>query len=116
VTLSPGELDVPASQLKAFEVYGPPAGVETSEEVCVQPLVSPESGEVALEAGPERASETAFESVNEPTSLPRYQTVLPLRSALPLVVSREMLFSGSTVSILTSWVCTAEAFPAVSVA
>jgi hypothetical protein len=62
---------VPAFQLKVFESYGPPAGVETVDGVCVQPDVVPPSAAVEEEAGPEIASLTAFVSLNEPAATPR---------------------------------------------
>src|SRR5436309_11287246 len=66
VTTSVGELDVPCDQLKLFESYGPPAGDDTVEGVCDQPLVVPPSAAVADEAGPDSPSVTAFVSLNEP--------------------------------------------------
>jgi hypothetical protein len=71
VIVSLGPLVVPALQLKRFETYGPPAGVATREEVCVQPLAPPASALVELEAGPESASATAFPIVKEPPAAPR---------------------------------------------
>src|SRR5436190_18507983 len=66
VTTSVGELEVPCDQLKLFESYGPPPGVDTVEGVCDHPLVVPPSAAVADEAGPDSPSVTAFVSANEP--------------------------------------------------
>src|SRR5690242_12763005 len=66
VTTSVGELVVPCDQLKALESYGPPAGVDTVEGVCVQPLVVPPRAAVADEAGADTPSVTALVSLNEP--------------------------------------------------
>src|SRR5919198_193275 len=66
VTTSVGELVVPWLQLKEFESYGPPAGVETVDAVCVQPVVVPPSAAVADDAGPESESATAFVILKEP--------------------------------------------------
>jgi len=66
VTTSVGELVVPGDQLKGFESYGPPAGVETVDGVCDQPLVVPPSAAVAEEPAPDSPSVTAFVSLKEP--------------------------------------------------
>ena len=71
VTTSVGELVVPALQLKVFESYGPPLGVDTVDGVCDQPLVVPPSAAVADEPGPDSPSLTAFVSVKEPATEPR---------------------------------------------
>jgi hypothetical protein len=70
VTVSPGELVAPTLQLNVFDTYGPPDGVETSDELWVQP-VPPESALVELEAGPDNASATAFLIANDPAAAPR---------------------------------------------
>src|SRR5512133_1347703 len=71
VTTSVGELLVPAFQLKVFESYGPPAGVETVDGVCDQPLVVPPRADVADEAGPDSVSPTALCSLKLPAAAPR---------------------------------------------
>ena len=71
MTVSEGELLVPALQLNAFDAYGPPAGLLTSDGVCDQPPELPPSEVVALDPGPESASVTAFLIVNEPAAAPR---------------------------------------------
>src|SRR5919199_6511049 len=53
VTTSVGELVVPCAHVKVFESYGPPAGVETDDAMCVQPAVVPPSAAVAEEVGPD---------------------------------------------------------------
>src|SRR6185312_16754478 len=65
VTTSVGELVVPCVQPKLLESYGPPAGVETVDGVCDQPLVVPPSAAVAEAAGADSLSVTAFVSLNE---------------------------------------------------
>ena len=64
VTTSVGELVVETAQLNMVETYGPPAGADTVEGLCVQPVVVPPRVAVALEAGPEPESVTALVSVN----------------------------------------------------
>src|SRR5262249_1151836 len=71
VTVSEGELLAPALQLNVFDTNGPPAGVLTSEEMCDQPPEPPANAVVALGAGPESASATAFLIVNDPAAAPR---------------------------------------------
>ena len=71
VTTSVGVELVPAFQLNVLESYGPPAGVETVDAVCDQPLVVPPSAAVALEAGADSASDTAFVSLKLPAAEPR---------------------------------------------
>ena len=71
VTSSSGALEVPASQLNGAETNGPPAGVDTVDGVCDQPLDEPVRSAVVLEAGPEPESLTALVSVNEPAAMPR---------------------------------------------
>src|SRR5680860_184089 len=71
VTASVGPLVVPPAQLNTLETYGPSEGVDTVEGVWVQPVVVPPRAAVALDAGPEPASVTAFVRVNEPTATPR---------------------------------------------
>src|SRR5207237_1592166 len=66
VTTSVGELDAPCVQPKVFESKGPPAGVDTVDGVCDQPLVVPPRAAVAEEATPESESPTALVSLNEP--------------------------------------------------
>ena len=73
VTSSVGEEVVPCAQVKVFESYGPPGGVDTVEPVCVHPVEVPPSAAVALEVGPDAVSLTAFLILNEPppVSTPR---------------------------------------------
>jgi hypothetical protein len=72
VIVSRGDEVVPAVHLNRPEGYGPPAGVDTADAVCVQPAFGPARAEVALEAGPDPpASDTLFVSRSEPAALPR---------------------------------------------
>jgi hypothetical protein len=71
VRTSVGVLELPVFQLKAFESYGPPEGVETVDGVCDQPPVVPPRALEAEEAGPDSASVTAFVSLKEPATEPR---------------------------------------------
>ena len=57
---------MPCAQEKAFDTYGPPAGVDTVDAVCDQPVLVPPSDAVADDAGPDSASATVFVSANEP--------------------------------------------------
>src|SRR5919201_3681998 len=66
VTVSVGEVEVPCDQENAFDTYGPPAGDETVDGVCDQPVLRPTRDAVAEEAGPDTPSETAFVSVTDP--------------------------------------------------
>ena len=70
VTTSVGALVAPAVQLKEFETYGPPAGVDTVDGVWLQPVVAPPRAAVALDADPDPASLTALVSVKEPAAAP----------------------------------------------
>ena len=58
----------PALKENALEMYGPPAGVETVSAPCVQP--DRVTAGYAADAGPEPASATALERVNEPPEAP----------------------------------------------
>ena len=71
VTTSVGEDVVAVLQLNVFELYGPPAGVETVEGVCDQPVAVPPSAAVALDAGPDSPSATAFVIFKLPAAVPR---------------------------------------------
>jgi hypothetical protein len=72
VTVSVGEVDVNAPHEKVFETYGPPAGVPTTDGVCVHPVELPTSTAVALDAGPEAPlSVSAFVSLSDPVTAPR---------------------------------------------
>src|SRR5262249_59786944 len=71
VTTSVGEELVPGFQLNALESYGPPAGEETVDGVCDQPLIVPPRAAVALDAGPDSASVTALVSLKLPVAEPR---------------------------------------------
>ncbi len=72
VTLSVGELDAPAVQLKAFDTYGPPAGVVTLDGVCEKPVDVPPKVAVALEATPDPpVSVSVLLRLTEPAADPR---------------------------------------------
>ena len=71
VTDSVGLLVVPAVQPNGLDTYGPPAGVDTVDGVCVQPDVLPPSAAVVLLAGPDPASATALVSRRLPAAVPR---------------------------------------------
>jgi hypothetical protein len=114
VTVSPGELELPAAHENGADTYGPPAGAETTDGACDHPLVEPVSAAVALEAGPESASLTPFVSVNEPAATPLYQTVVLSSSASPVTSESESAFEGATVSIFTTCDSTEDWFPAAS--
>ena len=66
VTISVGEVLVFCAHVNVFESYGPPAGLLTVEGVCVQPVAVPPRAAVALDAGPDSESLTAFLILNEP--------------------------------------------------
>jgi hypothetical protein len=68
--VSVGELVVATGQMNGLDRYGPPAGVETLDALCVQ-VGPPVRGVVVLEAGPDPASVTALRSRTEPAAVPR---------------------------------------------
>ncbi len=72
VTVSVGELDAPAVQLKGFETYGPPVGVGTTDDVCERPVDVPPRADVPLDATPEPpVSVRVFVRLSDPAATPR---------------------------------------------
>ncbi len=64
-----GEPDALVQEI-AVETNGPPAGVETVSELCVEKPLPPESAPNVADFGAEAASLTASCSLNEPAALP----------------------------------------------
>ena len=95
----------------------------TSDGICDQPDDPPANALVALDAGPESVSATAFLIGERPGGR---ATVVDGRTAgradppsdrrRRLLPVRETELVGAVVSILTSWICTEAALPATSVA
>ena len=77
--------------------------MDTVDGVCDQPAVVPPSAAVALEAGPDSASETAFVSLKLPAAEPREKTMLPTLYALPVTDESVSELVGPCVSTFAAF-------------